>query len=393
MLTAATPAAPRGARQPRAAGSPRDARCRRRRRSTRSRGSGGSTPARRLAGRPSPRARATARWRPTSTTSPPPRTRRPGRARRAALSASTPGNPRWALPATFARAVTVLERAGDRGDEPVDQAVAHGCDADDVGVAIGDVARSAAAIATAPATFDVPERSPPSWPPPSMSGSSAAPPRTTSAPVPLGPPNLCAEIATRSAPAAALRDVEPRDRLDRVGVHDRAQAPARGPAPRPRRAVGSCPPRCSRASATRPRCARRPRRARASRSTTPFAPAPTRTVRKPSRSEAIAAASTPLCSNAAVTTPVRTGPAPRPGARRPLHRQVVGLGPARGEHHLGGAAPEQLGDLLAGRLRARSWPPGRPHDRRSGCRSCPAGTGSIAATASGRIGVVAAWSR
>ena len=88
-------------------------------------------------------------------------------------SASTPGNPTCALPATLRAPVAVLERAGNRGGQAVDQAVAQGADADDVGGARSHVARSAAAIATAPATFDVPDRSPASWPPPSINGSIA----------------------------------------------------------------------------------------------------------------------------------------------------------------------------------------------------------------------------
>ena len=45
--------------------------------------------------------------------------------------------------------------------------------------------------------------------------------RTTSAPTPFGPPNLCPEIATRSAGAVCTRQVEPLRRLDRVGVQHR----------------------------------------------------------------------------------------------------------------------------------------------------------------------------
>ena len=49
-----------------------------------------------------------------------------------------------------------------------------------------------------------------------------------------------------------------------------------------------------------------------------------------------------------------TTPSPTPGgagvAGAALHRQVVGLGAAGGEHDLGGARAEELGDLLPGLL-------------------------------------------
>ena len=57
---------------------------------------------------------------------------------------------------------------------------------------------SAAARATMPATLWVPLRRSRSWPPPTISGSIAAPSRTASTPTPFGPPNLWALSDSRS---------------------------------------------------------------------------------------------------------------------------------------------------------------------------------------------------
>ena len=98
-----------------------------------------------------------------------------------------------------------------------------------------------------------------------------------------------------------------------------------------------------------------------------------------------------MCSNAVVTTP-SPPPASRRRARRTLHRQVVGLGAAAGEHDLVGPGAEARGDLLPGLLERGL---GGASDR-VGTRGVPEVVGEercIAATTSGRTGVVAAWSR
>ena len=64
--------------------------------------------------------------------------------------------------------------------------------------------RHAAAIATMPATFSVPGRRPRSWLPPRSIGVQRVPLRTTSAPTPFGPWNLCAESETRFAPIVRM---------------------------------------------------------------------------------------------------------------------------------------------------------------------------------------------
>ena len=53
-------------------------------------------------------------------------------------------------------------------------------------------------MAAIPATFWVPLRRSRSWPPPWMRGARGTPVRVTRAPIPLGPPNLWALMATRS---------------------------------------------------------------------------------------------------------------------------------------------------------------------------------------------------
>ena len=118
----------------------------------------------------------------------------------------------------------------------------------------------------------------------------------------------------------------------------------------------------------------------------------TRATRKPSALEAVARGEHALVleggGDDAVAGAGRTG-----RAGRALHREVVGLGAAGGEHDLGRARPRgaaatssraSSSAVLA--ARAAAWPP-------DGLPKSPARNGSIAATASGRIGVVAAWSR
>jgi hypothetical protein len=62
---------------------------------------------------------------------------------------------------------------------------------------------AAAAIATAPATSGVPERTSRSWPPPCSSGTQLVSRRSSSAPTPVGPPNLWAATLIAERPLAA----------------------------------------------------------------------------------------------------------------------------------------------------------------------------------------------
>ncbi|SHT67748.1 Uncharacterised protein [Mycobacteroides abscessus subsp. abscessus] len=59
---------------------------------------------------------------------------------------------------------------------------------------------AAAAIPSAPGTFSVPARNRFSCGPPRVTGSSRCPLRTSNAPIPRGPPNLCADTDIMVAP-------------------------------------------------------------------------------------------------------------------------------------------------------------------------------------------------
>ena len=143
------------------------------------------------------------------------------------------------------------------------------------------------------------------------------------------------------------RDVEPGHRLHRIGVHERARRQLTDQvddvAERLDRAdlvVHQHEGHDDRVGIERVRSA--------STSTIPSMSAPIRTTRKPSASSRSHDASTPLCSNRAVTTP---SPWPRARAAcRTLQREVVGLGPSGGEHDLGRRGPEQPGHVLPGLL-------------------------------------------
>jgi len=118
-----------------------------------------------------------------------------------------------------------------------------------VSLRVATVTASAAAVPTAPATLGVPLRRPRSCPPPSILGRTRAPARTTSAPLPFGPPNLCPLIDTN-------RPARPPRRRRATGWPGRHRcAERRGATPRPRsgpprRAAGRCRSRCSRPSPT-----------------------------------------------------------------------------------------------------------------------------------------------
>ena len=274
------------------------------------------------------------------------------------VSASTPRNPRCALPATLARAVAVLEHAGNRGGQAVDQAVAQGGDADDVGGA--RIARRPERGGHRDRPGDVRRARPQPAPPgrrPRSTARSRSPLRTTSAPVPLGPPNLCAEIATRSTPAAAAA----------TSIHGTACTAsvcttalgARSRTPATILSSGWIVPTSLFTSITDTIAVRSSTAAsNRSRSTTPDSGTETASTRKPSAASRSHDASTPLCSNAVVTTPSAPRVA-RAAAGDPLHREVVGLGAAGGEHDLGRSDGEQLGDLLPGLLERRLGRPGR----------------------------------
>ena len=354
----------------------RRGRRRRRHRSTRSRGSGGSTTSASSRGTPiaastcdgsvapdehdEPAAAHTPAW--SSATS--------------SVSASTPRNPRCALPATLRAPVAVLERPreprragrrpGDRASAPMRTTSA---------ARASHVARSAAAIATAPG--DVRR----AGPEPALLAAAfdqrldrGRRRGRRAHRCPSGPPNLCAEIATRSTPAAA-RATSSHGTACTASVCTTALG-ARSRTPATILSSGWIVPTSLFTSITDTTAVRsstrgeQPRRRRRR---------PTRGTGRPPRSGSPRPrAGRTTRARPCARTPVVTTPSPRPvragPAGRPLHREVVGLGAAGGEHDLGRADAEQLGDLLPGLLERRLRRPRRRVAARSGCRTCPAGT-------------------
>ena len=83
-------------------------------------------------------------------------------------------------------------------------------------------AASAAANPTTPATFSVPLREPPSWPPPQISGRSREGSRAISAPTPFGPVHLVRRQRHRLGAGGREVHRQRRRRLHRVGVQRHA---------------------------------------------------------------------------------------------------------------------------------------------------------------------------
>ncbi len=238
------------------------ARGRRRRRWWSSPATGAARHAPAPAGRPWPPARATPaapRWR---TTTPPRRTPRPRRAGTAATRSRCPAGTRGGCPATDrpARHRTRRHRSRPSPGTAASRPSARRSRSRRTLAAASSRPRQrgrrAAAKPTMPATSCVPLRSSRSWPPPSTSGRSGVPRRTTSAPTPCGPPTLCELRLTRCVArqqvgqGRARRPPAPR----RCGPQPGACAGARPR--RPRRPAGWCRPRCWRPSPTRAWCRR-----------------------------------------------------------------------------------------------------------------------------------------
>ena len=164
-----------------------------------------STSQRRRAGsarrrRPWPRARATARATPTSrrcrsgrrrrldrARAAPPRPRRPSTPRQTMWGSRAAVSPKATTPSTASapskhRSVRARSRPLRRRRRPRPRA---------------------APKPTMAGTFSMPPRRARSWSPPTSSGSSRRPRRTSRAPTPLGPPSLCALTDIRSAPRSS----------------------------------------------------------------------------------------------------------------------------------------------------------------------------------------------
>ena len=131
--------------------------------------------------------------------------------------------------------------------------------------------------------------------------------------------------------------------------------------------------------------------ATASGSTTPVAGTGKRVTRKPSAARRSQDASTPLCSNAVVTTASRPSVARARRAAPFTARLSASVPPAVNTTSLGSAPSSAATSSRASSravfaARAAEWAP-------LGLPKVPPRNGAMAATASGRTGVVAAWSR
>ena len=165
-----------------------------------------------------------------------------------AVSALTPGTANSVVLGSRGASAPKITTSGrclfQAGFEPVAQS-RH---ARSVRLRCGERATAAAPKPAMAATFSVPARCPRSCPPPLISGAAMwMSPRRTSAPAPCGPPILCADSVSRSAPRSSMRQAmrpgactastcrrplaawtnsaDLRDRLDHagfvVGEHDR----------------------------------------------------------------------------------------------------------------------------------------------------------------------------
>ena len=93
-----------------------------------------------------------------------------------------------------------------------------------------------------PTTSRVPERTSRSWPPPCSDGVQSTSRRSSSAPVPTGPPSLCPVIVSAATPDVGEVHRQRRHGLHRIGV-ERARRSA-ALRRRVRRSAAPCRPRC-----------------------------------------------------------------------------------------------------------------------------------------------------
>ena len=222
-----------------------------------------------------------------------------------------------------------------------------------------------------------------------MSGSAkwmSSRPRT-SAPTPFGPPILCAESVSRSAPSAPI---------------SQAMRPAACTASTCRRPPAACT--IAAASATgwitpvsllasmsetsgRDRLAhsasRKRRKIDRRRASTGMSSIASRGNRPPARTEG--------CSIADINSRSRGRFSSR-GLDRRRQRQRVGFGAARGEDHVRRLARRQAAPPLPAPVRSSAAPPGPRHAPRTGCRSAPARRAKPS-RASARSGAVAFQSK
>ena len=313
------------------------------------------------------------------------------------VSASTPGKPTWQLPATLRVEVAVDEQPRHRAREPARRAgrAAPRC-ARPPRRARSCVTRSAVGERDRAGDVDG------AGPQPALLATAldlgherACRPRTTSAPTPFGPAELVTgdrdQVAVRAVAAATSSHG---DGLHRVGVQHRVRAPGPGPA-RPTSASGWIVPdlvvhehhRDDRGPLVE-RVGQRVEVDDRRRGPTPTVHDPEALASEPGRGAEDGLVLDRGGDDAVSVAAARARPGPRPSP--PGCRASV---PPAGEDDLTRRAAEHRGDVLAGLLERGL---GRPGDARARPTGCPGGRqrkGSIAATASGRIGVLAAWSR
>ena len=191
----------------------------------------------------------------------------------------------------------------------------------------------------------MPLRRPRSWPPPRSIGWSRTGSRTTSAPTPCGPPNLCPLSDTRSAGAAALGDVEPGERLHRVGVEHRAGRLGVDDRPHGREVLHG--PDLVAGQHHRHDTHRRPPSPPEHPGEVVEVDRPAAVDRRHAPAPARTGSSTAWCST-------RCTPRTAPAARHARHGQVVGLRAPAGEHDLAGPASDAARPARRGRRRPRA---------------------------------------
>ena len=249
----------------------------------------------------------------------------------------------------------------------------------------------ATASPTIAATSSVPERTSRSWPPPCSSGVHSASRRSSRAPAPIGPPSLCPVMVSASTPLAREVDRHLADRLHRVGVQRhpdlvRDRGERRDVAHRADLVVGPHDAGDGDVAAVAERLGQRGRADPAG-----------RLDRQPGDLGAVVlgqpldAVEDGVVLGRADHDPAAPGVGLPPRPEHPLDGEVVALGAAAGEQHLRRPRPS------ASASRSRACSAARRAARPLACSdealptrpSCSV----IAASTSGSIGVVAAWSR
>ena len=325
---------------------------------------------------PSRAARATDRSRPTCTPNPTPRTRRAGRARRA-TSPPRRRETRRQDAGDATRGIAVHDAAGHRAREPglaagrADRrcartrrraARAWRRAAAASPTMPGDVLRAGAALAFVAAAVDRAAR--------------ARRRRARRARRRPSDRRTCAPRSRRGRRrAVAGAEVEPREGLHRVGVDDRARRAFADARRRRPRASGCTMPVSLLTSITETTAVRSSSAAAsASRSTTPAGVGADALDPEPFALEPVARAEHRLVLDRGRDDRRR---APAPVARRPrraLHREVVGLAAAAGEHDLARRAAAHLARPSRARPRAPTSPPAPPRAFPTGSRSPRRGT-------------------